>query len=340
MFVRTTKLYIFFFSLGLALFAYLVYRVGVDEITAHILKAGWSFLYIILLWLFIYLLNTLAWRLVMSDRADGISFSRLFMVTVSGFTINTLTPGLMIGGEPYKVVALTNTFGSQHSLSAVVLYRMINLLGHMLLLLTGLLTAILFLPLSSGVLSFAIVIGVAIMFIIQVTLSGHRDGVFERLMNVVRSMKFLHRALDRLEKNKSSWKMMDEVITSTYRNQRSKFFLSVLLEYVTRIATGFEVYLILHGVGVEITPAAALLIYVAYSIIINIMFVIPMNLGVREGGLYLGLETLALPPVLGIYLGVVIRIREIFWILIGLLFILITSKLRDKVVSVPESARI
>ena len=134
--------------------------------------------------------------------------------------------------------------------------------------------------------------------------------------------------------------MMDEVITSTYRNQRSKFFLSVLLEYVTRIAMGFEVYLILHGVGVEITPAAALLIYVAYSIIINIMFVIPMNLGVREGGLYLGLETLALPPVLGIYLGVVIRIREIFWILIGLLFILITSKLRDKVVSVPESARI
>jgi hypothetical protein len=51
-----------------------------------------------------------------------------------------------------------------------------------------------------------------------------------------------------------------------------------------------------------------------------------MNLGAREGGLYLGLESLALTPLLGVYLGIVMRLREFVWILFGLLFILLTGE--------------
>ena len=85
---------------------------------------------------------------------------------------------------------------------------------------------------------------------------------------------------------------------------------------------GVEVYLILYGVGIETTIASALFLYVVYSIIINLLFFIPLNLGAREGGLVLGLEALAISPLLGVYLGVVMRVREFFWILLGLLFIL------------------
>jgi hypothetical protein len=91
---------------------------------------------------------------------------------------------------------------------------------------------------------------------------------------------------------------------------------------------GLEVYLILRGVGIDVTLASALFLYLVYSIVINLMFFIPMNLGAREGGLYLGLESLGLTPLLGVYLGIVMRLREFFWILLGLLFILLSGEKR------------
>ena len=119
---------------------------------------------------------------------------------------------------------------------------------------------------------------------------------------------------------------MDAVLTNTYHHQRGKFYTAVGLEFLSRLCMGIEVYLILYGIGIPISLPMALFLYVVYSIIINVLFFIPLNLGAREGGLALGLESLALPPLLGVYLGVVMRIREFVWIMIGLLFIFFTTE--------------
>jgi uncharacterized membrane protein YbhN (UPF0104 family) len=122
---------------------------------------------------------------------------------------------------------------------------------------------------------------------------------------------------------------MDTIITGVYRNSRGRFYLAIAIEFLSRVCMGVEVYLILHGVGIETSVASAMFLYVVYSIIINLLFFIPLNLGAREGGLYLGLETLALPPLLGVYLGIVMRLREFFWILLGLTFILLTTPRKE-----------
>jgi hypothetical protein len=46
-----------------------------------------------------------------------------------------------------------------------------------------------------------------------------------------------------------------------------------------------------------------------------------MNLGVREGSLFFIMGLLNFTSAIGIYIGLVNRIREFFWILIGLLLI-------------------
>jgi len=112
-------------------------------------------------------------------------------------------------------------------------------------------------------------------------------------------------------------------------------YAAIGLEYLSRVLMGVEVYLILRGIGIDTTIVSALFLYVSYSIVINLLFFIPLNLGAREGGLALGLGTLALPPLLGVYLGVVMRVREFFWIALGLLFILFTNK--QKPSGVPQT---
>ena len=320
---------IIFFIIGMAVFAYLVWRFGIDQIYANIEKAGPSLLYIILVWFVIYLLNTIAWKLALGEWGTGIEFRQLFMVTVSGFVLNYITPVVALGGEPYKVKTLSGSMEMRHSLSAVVLYRMVHLLGHMLLLLTGIVIALIALPLSLYLDLVLALVGCIILAVSMLTLSGHREGIFERLRNFFGKIPLLRVVGSSLQKYEGSLEEMDSIITSVYRNQRKKFYLAILIEYMSRACMGLEVYLIMHGIEVETSIASALFLYVVYSIIINTLFFIPLNLGAREGGLYLGLEALALPPLLGVYLGVVMRIREFFWILLGLLFILLTTHKKE-----------
>jgi uncharacterized protein (TIRG00374 family) len=324
--MTSRKTNIVFFLFGLAAFSYLVYRFGLDQIAGNISKAGWSLCYVVLVWLAIYLLNASAWRLVLGPQARHVSFGRIFMITVSGFVINYVTPFLALGGEPYKVNALSGLLGPRQSLSAVVLYRMVHLLGHMLLLLTGIAVALIALGLPAAVDAALGVSGAVILLVIVFTLAGHRNGVFQRIGPFIARVPLLRRAGAALRKYEHDLADMDAVITDVYHNDRQKFYASIGLEFLTRLLMGVEVYLILRGVGVEVSVPSALFLYVSYSVAINLLFFIPLNLGAREGGLALGLESLALPPLLGVYLGVVMRLREFVWILVGLSFILLASE--------------
>jgi uncharacterized protein (TIRG00374 family) len=314
-----------FFVFGVAVFTYLVVRFGVDQIAMNIHRAGWSLLYVILVWFAIYLLNAVAWKLVLGGQGKKVTFVQLFMVTVSGFVINYITPLIALGGEPYKVKALSGVLGGQQSLSAVVLYRMVHLLGHMVLLLVGIIAAILFLSLPMYINGILGGTALLIFLIIMLTLIGHRDGIFKKFENVLTKVPLLRRFTQGLHKYQADLQEMDRIITDVYHNDRGRFILAVVCEFCSRICMGIEVYLVLHGIDVETTIVSALFLYVVYSVIINLLFFIPLNLGAREGGLALGLGSLALPPLLGVYLGIVMRIREFFWILIGLLFILLTT---------------
>lgn len=327
--MKSRAVNIAFFAAGLGVFAFLVVKFGVDRIVTNIDKAGWSLLYVIAVWFAIYVLNASAWKLVLGAQGRGIRLRRLFMITVSGFVINYITPVLALGGEPYKIKALERFLGSQHSVSAVVLYRMVHLIGHMLLLLTGILAAVLFLDLPRAVVLSLLVLGVLIVFVVALTLSAHRQGVFQRLGGILGRIRFLGRIRTVVASYRSDLASMDELITNAYRHERIKFYSAIFLEYLSRVCMGIEVYLILRGIGVDTSIVSALFLYVSYSIIINLLFFIPLNLGAREGGLAIGLGSLALPPLLGVYLGVVMRIREFFWILLGLLFILLGDDKTD-----------
>lgn len=334
--MKNRKTEIAFFLFGLGVFVYLVARFGIDQITANIAGAGWSLLGATLVWFVIYVLNTFAWKLLLAEEGKRITFWHLMMVTVSGFSIDTITPVVALGGEPYKVKALSTTIGTRQALSAVLVYRMVHVLGHMLILLVGALAALAFLTLPVSLVWMLVITAAIMLVVVVLIISGLRDGVFHRVQSLVERISLLHRFASILKKHEHNFNEMDEAVTHAYRNQRGKFYGALILEFLGRTLMGIEVYLILRGAGVEISIISAVFVFVAYSIIINAVFFIPLNLGVREGGLYLGLQSLALAPMLGIYLGVVIRIREFIWILLGLLMILPLARRSERAVSYPD----
>jgi uncharacterized protein (TIRG00374 family) len=315
-----------FFILGLGVFVWLVASFGVGAILESIAAGGWSLLSIVLIWFLIYALNAGAWKLAMGPNGRGIGAARLFMITVSGFVINYITPVVALGGEPYRAGALAGAIGARKAIPSVVLYRMVHLLGHMSLLLAGILLAFLTVPLTAAATAGLAAAAAAIALVIFVTLDGTRRGVFDRIATFVgrhRVLGFLSRPLARY---RGELGQMDAVLTGVYRNDRASFVSSVALEFLGRVLMGVEVFIVLRALGYSPSLPEALYVYVMYSIVINILFFVPMNVGAREGGILLGMEGMSADPLAGMSVGVILRIREFVWIAIGLLFILLTPR--------------
>lgn len=320
----------FFFLLGLGLFVYLVASLGVADILGRIASGGWGILAAFLIWFVIYVLNTAAWRLALGRNGDAVGGVELFMITVSGFVINYITPVVALGGEPYKAGALATRLGTHGAIPAVVLYRMVHLLGHMTLLLAGILLAFLTVPLGPGLTAGLAVSGLVVAAVIVVTLNGTRRGLFDRLAKAAAKRRFLGFLSKSLSKYREELAAMDRVITDVYHNDRGSFILSVSLEFLSRTLMGVEIFVVLRSLGTDVTLPAALTIYVLYSLVINILFFVPMNMGAREGGILLGMEGLAADPLTGVSVGIILRIREIAWIAVGLLFILLLPRVQGR----------
>jgi uncharacterized membrane protein YbhN (UPF0104 family) len=111
----------------------------------------------------------------------------------------------------------------------------------------------------------------------------------------------------------------DRQIAHLYTCRRSDFYKSLLLEYLARIVACLEVYFIVLALGLNFTFLDAVIIIALTSLIANIMFFAPLQLGTREGGFLMAFQGISMSSGLGIYVSLITRIRETFWIMIGLL---------------------
>lgn len=69
--------------------------------------------------------------------------------------------------------------------------------------------------------------------------------------------------------------------------------------------------------------------HIVYNVVCQPTFFMPLQLGGREGGFLMSVSGLGLTTSAGIFVALIVRIRELIWTAIGLLFIKI-SKTKKK----------
>lgn len=292
-----------------------------QELWQNLRKAGIWFPAVILLWLFIYLLNALSWYIIIRDGKHApVPFWKVYKLTVSGFALNYATPVGLMGGEPYRIMELTPYVGGSKATSSVILYVMMHIFSHFCFWMFSVLLYLVLEPLNLGMGIVLAIVGVCCLLAIYFFMKGYKNGMAVRTIRLLCHVPFAKKWANRfLVERKDALERVDAQIAELHRQRKTTFYASLGLEFLARIVGCVEVLFILNILTSNVSFLSCVLIMAFTSLFANLFFFSPMQLGAREGGFALATGGLAIPSAFGVYTGLITRVRELIWIVIGVL---------------------
>ncbi len=331
-----------FFIIGVLAVVVMIFTFDVSfaELWMHLCKAGYWLIPIIGIWILVYGLNALAWQSIIKvnskedDTQHPPSFWRIYRLTITGYALNYATPVGGLGGEPYRIMELSKDIGNQRATSSVILYAMMHIFAHFWLWFTSVflyltLVAIGDLPFTAGTGVVLLIIVVFCLIAFYLFSRGYKYGLVIKTLRWIGKIPGLKGWSTRmLERHSEALHNVDQRIASLHQQDKRSFYASLLLEYASRIVQSLEIMfmLLLFGIdcggglsGLTLTFLHSILILSFTTLLANLIGFLPMQLGVQEGGFVISIAVMGLTAALGIFVSIICRVREIIWILIGLL---------------------
>jgi uncharacterized membrane protein YbhN (UPF0104 family) len=319
-----------FFIFGLIVLIVMVTQLDFHEVWAGVRHAGYWFLAVIVLWGLLYMLNTASWYIIINSignehgvcRKCKVGFWWLYKITISAFALNYATPGGLMGGEPYRIMSLSPKVGGQKASSSVILFVMTHIYSHFwfwllsvpLYLFTQKMTPITYILLP--------IIAAVALLAIWFFQRGYRKGIAVTGMKLLSHFPMVKKwAQPYVERNKDKLAEVDAQIAALHNQNPRTFVAAVLLELGCRLFSTLEIYFILLVIMPEVTIPQCVLIYAFTTLFANMLFFMPLQLGGREGGFLMSTEGLSLSAQAGIFVALLVRVRELIWTAVGLALI-------------------
>lgn len=299
-----------------------------DELWKHVRRAGYWFPAVVLLWIPIYMTNARAWQLIINDGTAHVGFWRVLKYTISGYALNYVTPVGLLGGEPYRIMELTPYVGASKAASSVILYAMMHIFSHFCF---WTFSIVLFLVLYGSSLNVGLSIMLALFSVfcalgIYFFLQGYRNGLAFRALRFFGHWPVVGRRVRAFaDSHAEAIERVDRQIAELHAQRRSTFYRSLLLEFLARMIGCVEIQFILFILTPDVSYWNCVLMQAFTSLFTNLLFFIPLQMGAREGGFAMVTGGLNMSGTYGVLTGLITRLREMFWIAVGLLLIRVAN---------------
>ena len=151
---------------------------------------------------------------------------------------------------------------------------------------------------------------------------GYKKGIAVNCLNLLSRFPGIKRwAQGFFERHSEQLANIDRQMAALHNQNPKAFVSAVMLELVCRIVSALEIYFILLVIMPSANYLDSILILAFTSLFANMLFFIPLQLGGREGGFLMSAKGLALTSSAGIFVALLVRVRELIWTAIGLLLI-------------------
>ena len=319
-----------FFIFGLLVLIVMVTQLDFKEVWAGVQHAGYWFITALVLWGFLYIINTYSWYLIIDSigneqgvcRKCKIGFWWLYKITVSAFALNYATPGGLMGGEPYRIMSLSPYIGTERATSSVLLYVMTHIFSHFWFWLLSCVLYVLTQPMNVPMALLLLCVAAFCLTAIWFFLKGYKRGIAVSGMRILSHVPFVKKWAKRFfENHAEQLATIDHQIAALHGQNPRTFFTAVLLELSCRVVSALEIFFILLVIMPSANYLQCILILAFTSLFANMLFFIPLQLGGREGGFLLSAKGLSIGAREGIFVALLVRLRELIWTAIGLLLI-------------------
>ena len=317
-----------FFLFGIVVLAVMITQLDFKEVWSGLCRAGYWFFAVIVLWAFLYVFNTATWYIIIrSGTEEKPPIWWLYKITVSGFALNYATPGGLMGGEPYRVMSLSPHIGAERASSSVILYAMTHIFSHFLFWLLSVALYLITEPLNAFIGILLTLVTAFCLLGVWFFLKGYRKGIAVSVMNLLKRLPGISRwAKGFVEKHQEQLTTVDKQIAALHRQNKRTFVSAVLLELSCRIVSSLEIMFVLLVLMPDVDFVQCVLILAFTSLFANMLFFMPLQLGGREGGFLMSTAGLAMSASAGIFVALIVRLRELIWTAIGLLLIKLERK--------------
>ena len=300
-------------------FVWILNEVGWDTLGHYLWQVGWYWPLLLLPYGVVNLLESWAWKYIIINPPAKLTVSRLFWLRLGGESLNQLTPTASMGGEPFRAARLqANGVPLDVASASVVIMKGLLVLSLALYIFAGLALAPVFLPQAAKhmLLLCVAALGLAAAGIAFVVAQGRGP--------CGNSFRFLHRRgwLPHFLRDQEGFlEDLDTAMSQFYCQHPARAALVFCMFFFSWLLHAVEVYIIFWLLGHPISWGLAVCMDSLAMLFTALGFFIPAAMGVQEGGNIL----LALGFNLGFELGaafsILRRIREAFWLSLGLLVV-------------------
>jgi putative membrane protein len=296
---------------GLGLLAALVLTNQPTEIFAFMARLSWRLGILVCFPApLVMIFDTLGWRFAF--LRDRVPFRTLALVRLAGEAFNLVTPTAALGGEAIKAWLLRGTVALDESIPSIVVAKTTILIAQGLFLLLGIVLAR-HSALASSPLLWAML---GLLAIEVLGLGGfvvaQTRGMFERGRRLLQRF-----GVDSFGRGHTT-RRVDHGLAWFYRHEPRRLVLSIAFHFVAWVLGALEAYLILRFLGIEASVTIAVVIEAFGTGVRFVTFMIPGSLGVLEGSYVATFVALGLSPAAGVSFGLTRRVRELVWVLVGL----------------------
>lgn len=305
--------------IGLALFFYLINKVGFGVILTSLQTLGAGFLVLLVISGLRHMFRAVAWGLCIEKQHGTIKVTELFNIRMAGEAIRFVSFTGPFLGEPSKAALLRKRMPMVHGLSSVIVENMTYSLAAAIVSVVGVAVLLANFSLHNRVKWIAF--GIVLFVVLLVWLI--RRAIVKESFPLARALRLIDRHTGRtwFGQKAASAEQMEECIYRFYKSNSRTFVLVLSIDLLAHVTNIFEVYLILVFLGSEGTLLAAFIIEAGMKIINAAFFFVPAQVGVFEGGNALILKALGLGMSTGIALALVEKMRTLFWTGYGMLIL-------------------
>jgi hypothetical protein len=312
--------------LALVALVFTVRDIGVRTLAEYFERIGWWWIAVAALEIAITSLDAVAIRSFLSPEQERVRLRTAVLSQLAGRAVNAVTPSGNLG-EAVKVSVLVEHVSQSRAVSTILLYNAISFSVELLVVAVAVPFVILLVPMPSllcWLMIVTCVLSFSIAVLLQVLL---RRGALTILAPIARwiyvrlarlrrrSYVFPAERYERWQRHLSD--VADKMRASAGARRRDRW-LGITAVVTSRLASMSLSFMILHAVGEAITPGFVAAYTVGGFIIYMTSNLVPMGVGISEGGNYALFVALGENPARGVTLVLARRVTQIVYAAIGL----------------------